>query len=111
MTARIIAIPSMSDLWDDVRAALDEFDQAADELCGVPVRVVNALQSPDAVTVPITVCGVPVTLAAGPGSVARADLQNVWAAMCAAAPAAGSRIHTAGGRVLVCPPDTIGGAA
>lgn len=111
MTALVLDFPAVPDPWDELRDALDYFDQAADETSGIPARVVNALRSPDAVTAPITVCGVPVTLAAGPGSVARADLQNVWAAMCAAAPAAGARIHTAGGRVLVSPPDTIGGAA
>ena len=108
MTANVHAFPT---LMDQLRDAFAIFDQEAAETSSVPVPVMRALRSPDAVTVSITVGGVPVVLQTGRGGVPRSEVVGVWAAMLAAAPPAGSRIRTAGSGVMVCPPDALGGAA
>ncbi|WP_433465817.1 hypothetical protein [Spirillospora sp. CA-128828] len=111
MTARIIAFPAEPDPMADVHEALALFERDAYET-STPTRVQNALRSPDASTVEITVNGLPVTLSTGPEAMTRLEALDTWRATLAARPPAGSHIHIAGGRVLVdCPLDTIGGAA
>lgn len=112
MTAQIVELPTVDPLEEAKRRlqeAMDAFAATAYTV-GVPRAVVNALRSPEAVTAEITVHGEPVTLMTGHGAMTDTQVADTWERMLAASPAAGSRVHTAGGRVLVDLPDTIGGA-
>ena len=106
MTTRVLPFPAP---WNAVRDALDAFAAAA-VTSRVPAPLVRACQRGNGVPERLTVGGQPVTVTVTGGRMDPDAIVQTWRALRALAPAAGSRIRIAGGRVLVCPPPR-GGAA
>ncbi|MFA1551983.1 hypothetical protein [Actinomadura chokoriensis] len=107
MTASIIAFPGTGQ--PGPREWLARFAAAA-VTSDVPAPMVRACRAGDRVPEDVFVHGEPVSVTVA-GRMGYADIAAAWRRVWELAPAAGSRVRIAGGRVLVDLPDTFGGAA
>ena len=111
MTAEIVQFPAPKTVAELLREAWEVIDRDAHLTSRIPPQYIHALRAPEAGTVALTFNGAPVALTKVAGALTPEEVYAAWEEICAAAPPAGSRIHIAGGRVLVDLPDAIGGAA
>lgn len=110
MTARILAFPDVPTPGQILREAVGAFAAAA-VTSVVPSPLVRACQRGDGRPEVFTVGGETVTVTVTGGRMEPDAIVQAWRALRALAPAAESRIRISGGRVLVSPPSTAGGAA